>query len=76
LVNKIVLNLLGLAKELLEALDQAVRRIFSPQLRREQALAEVESRWGQVPEVRQMVEFVRSSPRGVIPIRFGESAEA
>ena len=75
-VNKIGLIRRGFAKDLIEALDQAVRRIFSPQLRREQALAEVESRWGQVPEVRQMVEFVRNSPRGVIPIRLGDSPEA
>jgi UDP-N-acetylglucosamine acyltransferase len=75
-VNKIGLIRRGFAKELIEAMDQAVRRIFSPQLRREQALAEVESRWGQVSEVGQMVEFVRSSPRGVIPIRFGETAES
>lgn len=74
-VNKIGLVRKGYAKELIETLDQAVRRIFSPQLRREQALAEVDARWGQIPEVRQLVEFVRSSPRGVIPIRFGESAE-
>lgn len=73
-VNKIGLNRKGFDKPVIEALDQAVRRIFSPQLRREQALAEVESRWGSVAEVRQLVEFVRTSPRGVIPIRFGEAS--
>ncbi len=73
-VNKIGLNRKGFAKPVVEALDQSVRRIFSPQLRRDQALAEVEARWGNIPEVLQLVEFIRTSPRGVIPIRFGETS--
>jgi UDP-N-acetylglucosamine acyltransferase len=72
-INRIGLERKGFSKEVMRALDHATRTIFKPALRREEALAEVEANWGQVEEVRLLLHFIRSSKRGVIPIRFGEA---
>ena len=69
-INRIGLRRAGFSRETIAALDAAVRRIFLSGLSREEALDEVLRKWGgEHPEVREMVEFVRGTRRGVIPIR-------
>lgn len=68
-VNRIGLKRSGVSRETIAALDEATRALFRPGVGREEALADVEARWGSVPEVRLVLEFVRSSRRGVTPIR-------
>ena len=70
-INTVGLRRAGFPKETIRALDRAARAIFRPGIRRDQALGEVEAELGEVPEVREMIEFVRSAQRGVIPIRLG-----
>lgn len=72
-INRIGLDRKGFSRETIQALDQSVRTLFKPALRREEAMVEVESRFGQIPEVKLLVEFVRGARRGVVPIRFGEA---
>ncbi|MDQ7007043.1 MAG: acyl-ACP--UDP-N-acetylglucosamine O-acyltransferase [Acidobacteriota bacterium] len=72
-INRVGLKRKGFAREAISALERATRKIFRPETRREHALAEVEEAFGDVAEVRQVVEFIRSSRRGVIPIRLGQS---
>ncbi len=70
-INVVGLKRAGFSGETIRALDRAARSIFRPGVKREQALAEVEEKLGSVPEVSEMVEFIRSATRGVIPIRLG-----
>ncbi|MBP7146187.1 MAG: acyl-ACP--UDP-N-acetylglucosamine O-acyltransferase [Acidobacteria bacterium] len=74
-VNRIGLKRKGFSSETILTLDQAVRTLFRPSFGREQALAEIEARWGGLAEVQVLLEFVRSSKRGVIPMRRADAAE-
>ena len=65
------LNLVGLKRrgyraETVRALKRCYAVLFRSGLLLEQALDQVQSELGQVPEVRYFVEFVRASQRGVI----------
>jgi UDP-N-acetylglucosamine acyltransferase len=74
-INRVGLRRMGLNREVVEALDQATRGLFRPGPTRAEALAEVEARWGSVPEVKRVVDFVRGSRRGVTPIRLDAAWE-
>lgn len=70
-INRIGLKRSGMVRERIDALDQAVRTLFRPSLKRSDALAEIEAHWGGHPEVRVLLDFVRGSKRGIVPIRLG-----
>ncbi len=70
-INTLGLRRAGFEKESIRALDRAARGLFKPSAKREDALSEVEKSEGHVAEVKTMLDFVRSSERGVIPIKLG-----
>ncbi|RMF71388.1 MAG: acyl-ACP--UDP-N-acetylglucosamine O-acyltransferase [Acidobacteria bacterium] len=70
-INIVGLKRAGFPRDTIRALDRAARALFRPGARREDALASVEQELGHVPEVREMIAFIRGSQRGVIPIRLG-----
>jgi UDP-N-acetylglucosamine acyltransferase len=70
-INTIGLKRAGFSKDSIRALDRAARGLFKPTVKREEALAEVEASEGRVAEVKTMLDFVRGSQRGVIPIKLG-----
>jgi UDP-N-acetylglucosamine acyltransferase len=74
-VNRIGLRRVKTPRATITALDAAVRALFRPGVSRDDALAEIEARWGEAPEVRLLVEFVRSSRRGVAPLRLDADEE-
>lgn len=74
-INRIGLRRMGLPSASIDALDAATRGLFRPGPTRAEAIEEVASRWGSFPEVRQVVEFVRGSRRGVTPIRIDRGGE-
>ncbi|MDH3285677.1 MAG: acyl-[acyl-carrier-protein]--UDP-N-acetylglucosamine O-acyltransferase, partial [Acidobacteriota bacterium] len=61
----------GFAAETIRSMDRALKTIFLSDERREVALASVEREWGAVEEIRRIVDFIRSSERGVSPLRPG-----
>jgi len=65
-VNSIGLERRGFKPETIAALKIAIRTLFYSKLLRADALKKVLDEQGQVPEVRQLVEFVRESKRGVV----------
>jgi UDP-N-acetylglucosamine acyltransferase len=65
-INTIGLERKGFPKETVEALQRAYRILVRSKLKLADALERIEKEYGGVPEVRYMVEFVRSSKRGVI----------
>lgn len=71
-INTVGLKRAGYPAATIQALDRSVRGIFRPGSTREAALREVEARDGGVAEVKEMIDFVRASKRGVVPIRLGE----
>jgi UDP-N-acetylglucosamine acyltransferase len=73
-VNTIGLKRAGFSRDVIGALDRATRALFRPGQTREEALVQIEQNLADVEEVRRVVEFVRGSQRGVIPIRLGGGA--
>ncbi|MFN7965687.1 MAG: acyl-ACP--UDP-N-acetylglucosamine O-acyltransferase [Acidobacteriota bacterium] len=71
-INRIGLKRSGMERRHIDALDHAVRTLFRSSLKRADALAEIEAMWGDVEEVRVVLDFVRASRRGIVPIRLGQ----
>lgn len=69
--NRIGLRRKGFDAETIRSLDRSVRMLFRAGTTRGQALAEIERELGSVEAVRLLVDFVRSSRRGVVPVRSG-----
>lgn len=65
-VNTIGLERKGFSKETIHALQKAYRILVRSKLKREDALVQIEGELGETPEVLYLVEFVRSSERGII----------
>jgi UDP-N-acetylglucosamine acyltransferase len=65
-VNNIGLERKGFSKETIAALQRAYRILTRSKLLLQDALAQIETELGEVPEVRYFVEFIRASKRGVI----------
>jgi UDP-N-acetylglucosamine acyltransferase len=65
-VNNIGLERKGFQKETIDALQRAYRIIVRSKMRLQEALEKVETELGFHSEVRYLVEYIRSSKRGVI----------
>jgi UDP-N-acetylglucosamine acyltransferase len=65
-VNKVGLKRRGFAEETIKALQHAHRILFGMGLLREEALERAASELGSHPEVAYLLDFIRSSKRGVI----------
>ncbi len=65
-LNKIGLRRSGMPEENIAALKKAYMMIFRSKDTLKDALARVEGEVPPLPEVRHMVEFIRSSTRGVL----------
>jgi UDP-N-acetylglucosamine acyltransferase len=64
-VNTIGLQRKGFAPEVIEALSKAHRILFHSGLLREDALAKVEADYGSIAEVKYLIDYIRSSKRGI-----------
>lgn len=64
-INKVGLERNGVSEEAQTALKQAYRILFREGLAKQPSLAKVEQEVNLLPEVVELVEFVRSSERGV-----------
>ncbi len=65
-INSVGLLRRGFSKESVVALKEAFRMLLHSRLNTTEALARLESEGPQTPEAQTIVEFVRTSPRGVI----------
>ncbi|WP_029898769.1 acyl-ACP--UDP-N-acetylglucosamine O-acyltransferase [Desulfohalovibrio reitneri] len=66
-VNVIGLKRNGYTRDAISALKKAYQLIFRSDRTREEALDEVQADLGEHPEVMRLVDFIRSSKRGVTP---------
>jgi UDP-N-acetylglucosamine acyltransferase len=64
-INKVGLERRGVSEEAQLALKQAYKIVFREGLTMTNALAEIEKKWPGVPEIQHLVEFSRSSERGL-----------
>ncbi|MBI3879753.1 MAG: acyl-ACP--UDP-N-acetylglucosamine O-acyltransferase [Verrucomicrobia bacterium] len=64
-LNKIGLERHGVSEEAQAALKQAYRILFREGLKMSNALTKVEAEVAQLPEVQHLVQFIRSSERGI-----------
>jgi UDP-N-acetylglucosamine acyltransferase len=65
-VNNIGLERKGLSKETIEALQRSYRLLTRSKLRLEEALQRIDAEYGSTQEVQYLVEFIRSSKRGIV----------
>ncbi len=65
-VNEVGLQRRGFSAETIAAIKSAMRTIFYSHMLRADAIANVLEKYGSVPEVCRLVEFVRNSKRGVV----------
>jgi UDP-N-acetylglucosamine acyltransferase len=65
-LNRVGLKRLKLTEETKTALRRAYRMIFAPGTGLEEGLQDAEREYGDYPEVRHVVEFIRESKRGVV----------
>ena len=65
-INTIGLQRKGFPPETLEALDRAYRILIRSKLKLQEALQKIETELGLYPEARYLVEFARTSKRGII----------
>ena len=65
-INSVGLQRRDFSPAAIAAIGRAFRTLFFSELRREQALDRVLERDGEVAEVRRIVDFLRSSQRGVV----------
>jgi UDP-N-acetylglucosamine acyltransferase len=70
-VNSVGLKRRGFKPEAINALREAHRAVWRSSLPKPDAIAELESRNGQFPEIRTLIEFLRASDRG----RMGRARE-
>ncbi|HVR35028.1 MAG TPA: acyl-ACP--UDP-N-acetylglucosamine O-acyltransferase [Methylomirabilota bacterium] len=64
-VNKVGLERNRVSEEVQTVLRQAYKILFRERLTIPNALARIESEWPEVPEIRHLVRFIRSSERGI-----------
>jgi UDP-N-acetylglucosamine acyltransferase len=64
-VNKVGLERNQVSEEVQAVLRQAYKILFRERLTIPNALARIESEWPEVPEIRHLVQFIRSSERGI-----------
>ena len=77
-VNRIGLRRKGFDSETVQLIEAAFRLFLRSGLNTSQALSRLESEHGSHPEVAYLIDFVRSSKRGVVkalPLRRGEGEE-
>jgi UDP-N-acetylglucosamine acyltransferase len=65
-INEIGLQRRGFTTETIAAIKAATRTLFYSKLLREAAVKKVLDEYGQLPEVRRLVDFINSSTRGVV----------
>ncbi len=65
-VNTIGLERKGFSPDTIHALQQAYRVLVRSKMRREAALEKIEADLGELPEVSYLIDFVRTSQRGII----------
>lgn len=65
-VNAIGLERRGFAPATVAALKAAFRTLFYGKLLRDDAVKEILTQYGELPEIRRLVDFITSSPRGVV----------
>ncbi len=71
-VNSVGLRRRGFSAQSVNALRECYRILWRSGMPRSDSMAQVESKWGMIPEVRILIEFLRASERG----RLGRGREA
>lgn len=65
-INIVGLRRKGIPVETIQKLNESVKLWIRPDVTKDQCLLEIESQYGDVPEVQRFLSFIRSSEQGVI----------
>ena len=66
-INIVGLRRRGFSNEIIEAIHNAYRLVYQSGLNTTEALNKIEAEMEMTPEIRYIVDFIRSSERGIIP---------
>ena len=64
--NIVGLRRRGFSAEIISKINEAIKLWARPDVQKEQCLLEVESQFGEVPEIRSFISFIRKSEHGVV----------
>lgn len=64
-VNSIGLKRRGFSDEAIRAIKNSYKLLFRADLRQDEALAQIDAKYGELPEVKAFTDFVRGSQRGL-----------
>ena len=64
--NIVGLRRKGFSAETIQKINEALKLWVRPEVQKEQCLIEIESQYGELEEIKQFIEFVRSSKQGVV----------
>lgn len=64
--NIVGLRRRGIASEVIQKINEAIKLWVRPDIPREQCLLEIESQYGEVSEIQKLLAFIRSSETGVV----------
>jgi UDP-N-acetylglucosamine acyltransferase len=64
--NIIGLRRRGFRNEIISAINESLKLWKRPDVMKEQCLLEIESQYGEIPEVKQLLEFIRKSESGCV----------
>ncbi len=64
--NIVGLRRKGFASETIQRINEAIKLWVRPDIQKEQCLLEIESQYGDTPEVQEFVRFIRQSDTGVL----------
>lgn len=64
--NIVGLRRRGFSAEIISKINEAIKLWIRPDVQKEQCLLEIESQYGEFPEIQQFIAFIRSSDTGVV----------
>lgn len=65
-INIVGLQRRGFSQEKVILIRKAYKALYNPKLNTSQAVAELEEKWGEIEEIKQLIQFVKTSERGII----------
>jgi len=64
--NIVGLRRRGFPAETIQKINEAIKLWVRPDIQKEQCLLEIESQYGEVPEIKKLISFIRKSETGVV----------
>jgi len=64
-INSVGLKRRGFSDEAIRGIKNAYKLMFRSEMKQDEALAEIDAKYGEIPEVKAFTDFIRGSQRGI-----------